>query len=136
MSRASVVLNTPAARATVARWVMAVPFGTRVEFKAPKRSLPQNARMWAMLTDIAVQTTHADMKHSPDVWKCLFISAMGQETKFIPALDGKSVVPIMHRSSDLSKGEMTDLIEFMMEWGTQKGVKFHDDKPDQFGKDA
>ena len=101
---------------------------TRVEFKETKRSLPQNDRMWAMLTDIATQKEHCGRKYTPEIWKCLLMHAWGREVKFIPALDGEGVVPMVYRSSDLSKTEMTELIEFMFSWGSQNGIAFHDDE--------
>ena len=126
MARALIILNSQMDREKASQWLNAAPWGMRIEFKEAKRSTEQNARMWAMLSDIAGQKTHLGQKYSTEVWKCLFMSALGQETKFVPALDGKSVVPILHRSSDLSKGEMTDLIELMMSWGCENGVTFHD----------
>jgi hypothetical protein len=97
-----------------------------VEFKAAKRSLPQNDRMWAMLTDIAKQKEHAGRKYTPNKWKALFMHACGQEMDFAPTLDGKSFQPLGFRSSDLTKDEMSALIEFMFAWGAENGVTFHD----------
>jgi len=103
------------------------PHGSRVELKAEKRSHAQNDRMWAMLTDIAVQKEHNGRKYTPDQWKVLFMSACGREVQFIPSLDGKTFLPWGQSSSDLSKKEMTDLIEFMFAWGAEHGVVFHDE---------
>jgi hypothetical protein len=128
MSRALVTIRGAADRERVARWAAQAPAGTRVEFKEVKRSLPQNDRMWAMLTDIATQKEHCGRKYTPEIWKCLLMHAWGREVKFIPALDGESVVPMVYRSSDLSKAEMTDLIEFMFSWGSENGIVFHDDE--------
>jgi hypothetical protein len=126
MSRALLVLTTDEARQKAVTWVNKAPVGTRVEFKASKRSLPPNDRMWAMLTDIAAQKEHGGRKYTPDQWKVLFLSACGQEVQFIPALDGKTFLPWGQSSSDLSKQEMTDLIEFMLVWGSENGVTFQD----------
>ncbi len=128
MSRALVTLRGAGDRERVARWAAQAPAGTRVEFKETKRSLPQNDRMWAMLTDIATQKEHCGRKYTPEIWKCLLMHAWGREVKFIPALDGEGVVPMVYRSSDLGKAEMTELIEFMFSWGAQNGVVFHDDE--------
>ena len=126
MSRALITLRGAVDRERVARWAAQAPFGTRVEFKETKRSLPQNDRMWAMLTDIATQKEHCGRKYTPEIWKCLLMHAWGREVKFIPALDGEGVVPMVYRSSDLSKSEMTELIEFMFSYGAQNGIVFHD----------
>jgi hypothetical protein len=97
-----------------------------VEFKAPRRSLPQNDRMWAMLTDISRQVSHHGVKYPPDIWKVLMMQAWGREVKWLPALDGHGVVPLLFSSSDLTKAEMSDLMEFMSAWGAQNGVDFSD----------
>ena len=129
MSRHLIALHSNAHRAMAARYVAKAPFGTRVEFKAAKRSLPQNDRLWAMLTDIARQKEHNGRKYTPDTWKILFMHALGREMQFIPSLDGTGFLPLGYRSSDLTKGEMSDLIEFMMAWGAENGVEFHDQPP-------
>lgn len=126
MARALLTMRELADREKAARWVMAAPVGTRIEFKRPKRTLPQNDRMWAMLTDIAEQKEHAGRRYSPDQWKVLFMHACGREVQFIPALDNGTFIPWGQSSSDLSKQEMTDLIEFMLAWGAENGVHFHD----------
>ena len=129
MSRHEIVINTTADRARVARYVATAPFGTRVQLLASKRTLPQNARMWAMLTDIARQKDHGGRKYTPDQWKCLFMHACGREMQFVPSLDGASFMPLGYRSSELSKQEMSDLIECMLAWGAENGVVFHDQPP-------
>jgi hypothetical protein len=126
MTRLLIVLNSEPDRAKAARYLNVAPAGTRIEFKAAKRSLPQNDRMWAMLTDIAEQKLHGARKYTPDQWKVIFLAAIGREVQFIPSLDSKAFIPWGQSSSDLSKQEMSDLIEFMMAWGTENGVTFHD----------
>jgi hypothetical protein len=126
MSKALIILRSPQDRAKALHWVSKAPPNTRVEFKAEKRSLPQNDRMWAMLTDIAQQKEHCGRKYTPDQWKVLMMHACGREVQFIPALDGSAFIPWGQSSSDLSKAEMTDLIEFMFAWGAEHGVQFTD----------
>lgn len=128
MTRYLVVLNTELERARAIGFIRQAPAGTRVELRAAKRSLPQNDRMWAMLSDIATQKEHAGRKYTPDQWKVIFMAACGREVQFIPGLDGKTFIPWGQSSSDLSKQEMTDLIEFMLSWGAENGVAFHDDE--------
>jgi hypothetical protein len=126
MTRYLVVLNTNADRDKAARFIREAPLGTRIEVKAAKRSLPQNDRMWAMLSDIAVQKDHNGRKYTPDQWKVIFLSALGREVQFVPSLDGKAFIPFGQSSSDLSKAEMSDLIELILSWGAENGVQFHD----------
>lgn len=124
--RAMLVLVSPEIRQRAARWAAQLPEGTRVEFKAPKRTLEQNSRLWAMLTDVATQKQHAGRRYTPDQWKVLFMHACGREVQFIPALDNSTFIPWGQSSSDLSKQEMTDLIDFIFHWGAENGVTFHE----------
>lgn len=126
MSRATLVLSYPSDRLRAAKWLEQAPAGTRIEFKEAKRSLEQNSRMWAMLTDVATQREHAGRRYTPDQWKILFMHACGREVQFIPALDNSTFIPWGQSSSDLSKSEMTELIEFIFAWGAEHGVVFHD----------
>lgn len=128
MSRALVTINTAADRQRVAAWAAQAPWGTRVEFKAAKRTLDQNSRLWAMLTDVATQVDHCGKRYTPDQWKVLFMHACGREVQFLPALDGSTFIPWGQSSSDLSKAEMSELIDFMGAWGAEHGVTFHEPK--------
>lgn len=129
MSRAVIAIVSNSDRERAAKWSKQAPIGTRVEFKEVKRSLPQNSRMWAMLTDVATQKTHCGRKYTTDQWKLLFMHACGREVQFIPALDNSTFIPWGQSSSDLSRQEMTDLIEFIFSWGAEHGVVFHDLEP-------
>lgn len=126
MTRALLVLHSPEMRTRAINWVTKAPAETRVEFKAPKRSLPQNDRMWAMLTDVASQKEHAGRKYTPDQWKVLFMHACGRAVQFLLSLDEATFIPWGQSSSDLSKEEMTELIEFIFAWGAEHGVVFQE----------
>ena len=126
MGRALVLIASDADRKRVAEWARKAPWNTRVEFKAPKRSLPQNDRFWAMLTDVATQKMHGDRRYTPDQWKVIFMHACGREVQFIPSLDGTTFIPWGQSSSDLSKDEMTALMDFIEAWGAEHGVVFHE----------
>lgn len=127
MSRALVIIASASDRAKVASWAAKAPWNTRVEFKGPKRSIPQNDRMWAMLTDVAEQVKHHGLKLSPDDWKLLFLDALKREVRMVPNLDGNGFVSLGRSSSDLSKDEMSDLFEVIAAYGAQRGVVFHDE---------
>lgn len=128
MSRALVILDSPMARSRAASWVMKAPHGTRCEFKASKRSLPQNDRMWAMLTDISRQVPWHGLTLKPDDWKLIFLDGLKRELRAVPNLDGTGFVNIGRSSSDLTKQEMTDLIELIFAFGAKHGVQFADDR--------
>ncbi len=126
MTRALIIVHSDFDRRRAAKWCEKAPDGCRVEFKAAKRSLDQNSLMWAMLTDVAAQAKHNGKKFTPDQWKLLFMHACGREMQFIPSLDGATFIPWGQSTSDLSKAEMSELIDFMLAWGAENGVTFRD----------
>jgi hypothetical protein len=128
MSRALVILNSAADRQKVANWAMKLPSGTRVEFKEAKRSSEQNARFWAMLTDVATQLTWHGQKLTSDDWKLIFLDALKRELRIVPNITGNGFVNLGRSSSDLTKAEFSDLIEIIAAFGAEHGVQFQDDR--------
>lgn len=126
MSRATLRLATPQIRKRAHHWIDIAADGTIVEFREAQRTSDQNAKMWAMLTDIARQHEHFGQRYEPDAWKILFLTALGKELRLAPALDGKGVVSLGTSSSKLSKSEMSDLLEFMTAWGAENGIVWSD----------
>lgn len=126
MTRALIVINGDPERQRAAHWAAKVPVGTRIEYKAPKRTLPQNDRLWAMLTDVATQLPWHGIKLSADDWKLLFLDSLKRELRMVPNLDGNGFVNLGRSSSDLSKAEMTDLIDLIHAFGANHNVVFHD----------
>ena len=122
MSRATLILTNRLTREKAKRWIDAAPLNTRLEFKASKRTLPQNDRMWAMLTDIAQQKPWHGVRLSPDDWKLIFLDALKRELRIVPNIDGTGFVNLGRSSSDLSKQEMSDLMELIAAWAAQNGV--------------
>jgi hypothetical protein len=127
VSRYYFILHTKADRIRAVNTIAAAPDGARVEVKAERRSLDQNSKMWASLTDVAMQVPWHGQKLRPDDWKLLFLDALKQETRAIPNLEGNGFVNIGRSSSDLSKSEMGDLIELIHEFGARHGVTFGDE---------
>lgn len=126
MSRAAITILGTADRNLALRWIEQVPDGTRVEFKAAKRSTDQNSRMWAMLTDVATQVRWHGKKLSTNDWKMVFLDGLKRELRIVPNLDGDGFVALGRSSSDLSKEEMSNLLELIAAFGAQHGVLFHD----------
>jgi len=96
-----------------------------VKVSAAKRSDDQNAKMWAMLSDIS-RAKPEDRAHIPEVWKCIFMAALGHEVKFEMGLDGQPF-PIGFRTSKLTKPQMSDLIEFIYAYASKHGVKWSEE---------
>jgi hypothetical protein len=130
MSRYLRTLYTEKDRALVAEWLAKVPLGWRVEIKEPKRSLPQNDKFHAMLTDIATQLTWSDGKrYPPSDWKRYFMREVNKE-RYMPHEDG-GYVPIGRSSTDLSKEEMAFMFDLLEAFGARHGVKFQEESNDR-----
>lgn len=128
MSRGLLVLWNDAMRAKAIEWVRRAPAETRLTFQAPRRTLPQNSRMWAMLTDLAGQLPWHGVKLAPDDWKVMFLDALNREVRAVPALDGRGFVNLGRSSSELGVEEMANLIELMFAFGAEHGVVWMDPK--------
>jgi hypothetical protein len=128
LSRYTFTLRSDADRERATRVIAAAPPGSRVDVKAPKRSVPQNDRMWAMLTDISMQLAWHGKQRKPNDWKKRFLDLLNVESELVPGLDGSGVVELGRSSSDLSKEEMSDMIELMFKFGAEHGVKFQDEQ--------
>jgi hypothetical protein len=132
MTRYLTTIQGPKSRNDAMQLVAKAPIGTRVELKAAKRTGPQNDRMWAMLTDVSRQLPWHGVKLTPDSWKLMFLDALrreiGSEFRIVPNLDGDGFVNLGTSSSDLSKDEMSMLIELIFKFGAEHDVVFADDK--------
>ena len=120
MSRYDTTLWGAVDRERVKQIIDAAPAGSVVTVKATKRSNAQNKKMWPMLTEIAQQSKHHGVRLRPDDWKLLFLDAMKRELKMVPNLDGDGFVPLNRSSSDLTKDEMSNLIELMYAFGARQ----------------
>lgn len=93
-----------------------------IEVKPETRSTEQNARLWAMLTEISRQVDWYGHRLTPDEWKDVFSAAM-KRTKVVPGLDGGFVV-CGQSTSKMTKGEMSEMQTLMEAFGAEKGVRF------------
>ena len=128
MSRALLILDTPAAKERAKFWVEKAPAGTRVEFKTSKRSIPQNDRLHAMLGEVAVAVPWHGLKLTVDDWKLIFMDGLKRELRLVPNIDGTGFVNLGRSTSKLTKEECTDLIELVHAFGAEHGVVFQDDR--------
>jgi hypothetical protein len=128
-----IILRTRQDRGRAVRWIETAPDGTVVEFKQKGRSNDQNAAMWSVLTQINRQRpVHNGVKMSAVLWKAVFMQALGAELVMLPTLEGGGLFPFGHRSSKLTKDEMSNLIELMLAWAaTEELVIEHFDGPQE-----
>lgn len=127
MSQAQITLSGKYDRDRAARWIAQAKPGTRVIFKDPKRSLPQNEKMWACLTEIAIHVEWHGKKLTPDDWKLIFLDALKRELRLAPNIDGTGFVNLGRSSSNLSKADFSDLLELIHQFAANRGVIFRDD---------
>lgn len=120
--RKTFILVHPAARSNAIETIRSAPDGCVVEVRKSKRTLAQNARMWAMLTDISDQVIWHGRKMEPEEWKHVFTAALRKQD-VVPGIDGGFVVLGLSTSS-MTTTEMSDLMEFMAAFGAERGVNF------------
>ena len=133
MTRYLVTLTGPRSRNDALAVVANAPVGTRVEIKAARRSNDQNALMWVLLTKLSLHLPWGGQRQTPDTWKLLFLDALRRELASEPALlpaldDAGGLVNVGTSSSDLTKDEMTMLIELILKFGAERGVDFEDER--------
>lgn len=120
MSGHTVILSTAHQRQKAHALLDRAPPHYVMRLEEPKRTLDQNAKMHAMLTDISLAKPEG-RRMTPDDWKCLFMHAAGWESQFLEGFDGRPF-PTGFRSSKLSKAQMATLITFIQEYGDRHGV--------------
>lgn len=125
-TRALLTLINDDIRARAIHWIRSLPTGTRVEFMAPLRTLPQNKKMWAMLRDVADQVRHHGLKLSDDDWKDIFATSLKRELRLVPNLEGDGLVTLGRSTSNFSVEEMSFMIELMLAFGAANGVTWTD----------
>lgn len=131
MTRYVVTIEGPRSRNEAHAVVERAPVGTRVEIKAAKRSNDQNALMWVLLTKLSLSLPWGGARQTPDTWKLLFLDnlrrELSSEPALLPALDKSGgLVNVGTSSSDLTKDEMTMLIELILKFGASHGVEFEE----------
>lgn len=119
----TIALNGEIARQKAKVALGRAPEGYRVTFEEPKRSLDQNARLWACLHDIAEQVEYYGAYRSAEDWKDIFTAAY-RKSEILPGIDGASFVQIGARTSKMSKQELSELMELITAYGAQHGVTF------------
>jgi len=118
----TVILRTALQRNLAHTLIDAAPEGAVVTVKEATRNADQNAKMWAMLSDVS-RAKPEGRCHTPDVWKALMMKACGHAVQFALGIDGEPF-PVGFRSSRLTKSQMSDMIEFIYAYGAEHQVKW------------
>ena len=104
-----------------------VPNNYLVTIQQPTRTLEQNAKMWAILTDFAEQKPMVingkEVYASAEDWKDLLTAGYKKESQRMAlGLDKQSLVFLGLRTSQMGVKEMTEFIEFIQAEAINNGV--------------
>lgn len=96
----------------------------------PRRTLEQNAKLWALLRDVARQCelviNGAAVKASEEDWKEVFTAALRGEQRLAQGIDGRAVM-LGASTRRMRVHELSDLIELIYAYGSERNVKWTTD---------
>lgn len=92
--------------------------------KKNRRTIGQNAMMWALLRDISFQVEWHGEKLSVKDWKWIFTAAIRRQ-RMVPGIEG-GMVFLGEPTSGMSKQEMADMIELILSFGMEHDVEWSD----------
>src|SRR6185503_12686869 len=101
---------------------MRVPNGTRVDFKAIRRSNGQNTRMWGLLTFVANNVEWHGLRLEPEDWKHLF-AAKVLSLRIVPNLDNNGFITLGAGTSELDRDTFDDIIFAIEEFCAKAGLE-------------
>lgn len=119
------ILSNLFARQRAKALIDKAPDGYVCEVREQRRSVDQNDYFWELLGDIS-RARPLGRRHTPDDWKAIAMNACGWECQFCEGLDGRPF-PLGFRSSKLTKSQMSTLIEWLIAFGSEYGVKWTHD---------
>jgi hypothetical protein len=123
--RRVIILAGPDQRQRALDAICSANVGDVVTISEPRRNSDQNARMWAMLSDVAGQVDWYGKRLTAEDWKHVFSSSL-RKLEVVPNLDGTGFVALGLSTSRMSVREMSDLIELLFAFGAERGVKWTD----------
>ena len=100
-----------------------------IEEAKPTRSLEQNSRMWALLTDVSRQVEWPVdgklQRLSPEDWKTILTAALTKGQRVAQGVDGGFVM-LGTSTSRMKVGEMCELQDLIEAFGAERGVEWTD----------
>lgn len=119
------ILSHQQARKNAIEAVRTAPYGYTVQVKPKTRTIEQNSKLWACLTDVSKQVVWHGRKLSPEDWKHVFTAGMKKQDVVL-GLDNQLVV-LGLSTSKMTVRELSDLVEIIHAFGVEHNVKFSDD---------
>lgn len=123
----TVILAGDRARQIAHQLVDRAPPYAVLNIQEAKRTLDQNSKWHAMLSDIARAKPEGRV-HDVRTWKALLMADADFQPLFERSLDGKGLIHIGFKSSRLRKSEFSDLIEATYAYGALHGVIWSDNQ--------
>jgi hypothetical protein len=138
--RKTFVLITQRVRDNAVEAVRGAPPGHVVSVAAPTRSNEQNAKLHAMLSDLAASPVQwFGKRRTMDEWKVLMISAHAVATdnrgEVIPGIEGE-MVAIRESSASMSVARAASLITYLQAFGDMNGVEWRETECGGFDRSA
>lgn len=113
-------------RPKAVKGVLNAPDGWILELREARRTDDQNSALWSLLSQIHKQRpAHNGVRMTPDLYKAVFLQALGAEMVMLPTLDGDGYFPLGHRSSQLTKSQFSNLIELILAWTAREGLEIN-----------
>lgn len=125
MSRRVIEIRTADDRRALSNIIHDAPVGSVVEIRAPRRSIDQNALMWSYLSQISAQVVWYGQKLSAEDWKDVLTASL-RRTRVVPGIDAGTFVPLGMRTSQMTRAELSDLLELICAFAAERGVKFRE----------
>jgi hypothetical protein len=102
-----------------------------IEITRENRSLPQNALIHSIISQISAQTQHLGSTWDAESWKRLLVDAytreIGQNSgQVIPNLTGDGIVQLGLQTRKFTKAQASEFSEWLMAWAAQNGVTINE----------
>lgn len=121
------ILAHEMARKNAMQAVLEAPTGYAVEIKPKNRTLDQNAKLHALIGDVADKVVWANKLQSVETWKRLltaaWLRARGEPVEMLPSIDGHGVDIVFRPTSKLTVEEMSEFIEYVQAWAVEQGIE-------------
>jgi hypothetical protein len=117
------------ARRNACQAVMTAPENFRVEIRERTRTLDQNSLLWSLLTILSKKLkwpVNGELEFiTPEDWKDILSASLHQENRMTQGIRGGFVM-LGRSTSKMTVKEMTDLIELIYAFATDKGITLTD----------
>lgn len=100
-----------------------------VKIQPMTRSLEQNSKLHALLSDISKQCEFNGQKQDIDTWKMIMVSAhkiaTGGKAEMVIGLEGE-VINLRESTAQMSVQRLASLIEYVQSWAVENDVILSD----------